>query len=67
MDIVIFPGNKVKNLLPHISPNNKAIPLNAEGYVVEVKDNVVYVNWIIPDIFPGNEVSQRTVGQVAQA
>ncbi len=67
MDIVIFPGTKVKNLLPHISPNNKVIPMNALGYVTEVKDNVVYINWLIPDQYPGNEVSERKIGQVAQA
>lgn len=67
MNIVLFPGTKVKNLLPHISPNSKVIPMNAVGFVTDVKDNVVFVNWITPDQFPGNEVSQRTIGQVAQA
>lgn len=67
MDIVLFPGVKVQNLLPHITPNRKVIPIGAVGYVTEVKENVVYINWITPDQFPGNEVSERTIGQVAQA
>lgn len=67
MEIALFPGTKVKNLLPHVSPGMKAIPANAVGYVVEVKENVVFVNWIIPDQYPGNEVSERRIGQVAQA
>lgn len=67
MELVYFPGTKVQNLLPHVTPNSKVIPIGAVGFVTEVKDNVVYVNWITPDQFPGNEVSQRSVGQVAQA
>lgn len=67
MEIVLFPGTKVKNLLQHVTPNSKVIPVNAVGFVTDVKENVVYVNWIIPDQFPGNEVSERRVGQVAQA